>query len=137
MLIMGLMGAAVTTLLFGFSKSFAFALTMRALAGGLSGNAPVLQSVVGDITDKTNEVKAYSILAGGWSLAQISGPYIGYAASQLITLRCIEDLSAVHLLTRSMDFRILSARSICSLHSLICFRVSCRLHIPLQPLFLV
>ena len=80
---MGLMGAAVTTLLFGFSKSFAFALTMRALAGGLSGNAPVLQSVVGDITDKTNEVKAYSILAGGWSLAQISGPYVGYVVLDL------------------------------------------------------
>ena len=74
---MGLIGAATTTLLFGFSKSFIFALTMRALAGGLSGNIPVLQSVVGDITDKTNEVKAFSIFSGSWNIAQISGPYVG------------------------------------------------------------
>ena len=78
---MGLMGAAITTLLFGLSKSFMFALTMRALAGGLSGNVPVLQSVVGDITDKTNEVRAFSIFDGSWNIAQISGPYVGYASS--------------------------------------------------------
>ena len=76
-LIMGLAGAALTTLLFGFSKTFAWALAMRALAGGLSGNVPVLQSVVGDITDKTNEVKAFAIFSGSWNIAQISGPYIG------------------------------------------------------------
>ena len=73
----GLLGAATTTMLFGLSTTFAWALTMRTLAGALSGNMPVLQSLVGDITDHTNEVRAFGIFSGSWNVAQITGPYIG------------------------------------------------------------
>ena len=76
-LIIGLLGSALTSFLFGVSKSYAWALLMRGLAGSLSGNHPILLNIVGDITDETNEVAAIGLVAGINNVAEVTGPFIG------------------------------------------------------------
>ena len=49
-LIMGLLGLAISTVLFGLCRSFPLALFTRVLAGVLNGVAPVAKSYVGDIS---------------------------------------------------------------------------------------
>ncbi|KAH8118605.1 MFS general substrate transporter [Phellopilus nigrolimitatus] len=78
-LLFGLAGAMITTVLFGLSKSFIWALAMRTLSGALSGNVAILMSAIGDITDETNQAQAYSILGLAYNVASIIGPSIGGA----------------------------------------------------------
>lgn len=52
-------------------------LLMRGFAGGLSAYYPILQGIVGDITDESNETLAYGFLAGVNNLAELLGPFIG------------------------------------------------------------
>lgn len=73
----GLTGAMLMTLLFGLSKSFMWAFVTRSLSGALSGNVPVLISSVGDITDDTNQAQAYAIFGLAANIAQVAGPAIG------------------------------------------------------------
>ena len=42
--------------------------------------------MIGDITDKTNEVQAYALFSGSWCFAQVVGPYIGYVPHLLIAI---------------------------------------------------
>ena len=74
---MGFTGAMISTLLFGLSKSFSWALMTRALAGALSGNVVVLLSAVGDMTDETNQARAYGFFGVANNVAQMTGPSIG------------------------------------------------------------
>ena len=74
----GFLGAMTATTLFGFSTSFLWALTSRALAGALSGNVAILLSAVGEITDESNQAQAYSFFGIANNLAQIVGPSIGF-----------------------------------------------------------
>ena len=74
---MGLVGSTLTTFLYGISKSYAWALLMRGLAGSLSGNHPILLNIVGDITDDSNEVVAIGLFAGINNIAEVTGPFIG------------------------------------------------------------
>ena len=48
------------------------------MAGALSGNAAVVQSVVGEITDETNQAIAFPLTGLSWSFGCIIGPMIGY-----------------------------------------------------------
>ena len=50
---------------------------MRGIAGSLSGNRPILQSIIGDITDETNQVQAFGLFGGALNIAEIVGPAIG------------------------------------------------------------
>ncbi|KAL5476730.1 hypothetical protein ACEPAI_2916 [Sanghuangporus weigelae] len=76
-ILIGLTGVAISTLLFGIARSFWFAVLARSLSGALSGNAAVVQSVVGEITDETNQAEAYPLTGLSWSLGCIIGPMIG------------------------------------------------------------
>ncbi|KAL5527640.1 hypothetical protein ACEPAG_6441 [Sanghuangporus baumii] len=76
-LLLGFIGAMLSTLMFGFSKSFLWALTTRCLAGGLSGNIAVLLSAVGDMTDETNHARAFALFGVANNVAQMAGPFIG------------------------------------------------------------
>lgn len=76
-LLLGLTGAMFSTLMFGFSKSFFSALIARCLAGGLSGNVAILLSAVGDMTDESNQARAYAIFGVANNIAQMAGPFIG------------------------------------------------------------
>lgn len=77
-ILIGLSGVAVSTLLFGLSRTFWWAVISRSMAGALSGNAAVVQSVVGEITDETNQALAFPLTGLSWSFGCIIGPMIGY-----------------------------------------------------------
>jgi hypothetical protein len=47
------------------------------MAGALSGNVAVVQSVVAELTDSTNQAKAFPLVGLIWSLGCIIGPLIG------------------------------------------------------------
>ncbi|KAG1736727.1 major facilitator superfamily domain-containing protein [Suillus lakei] len=74
---LGIIGLAVTTLMFGLSKSLASVLVARCLGGLFSGNIAVIHSVLGEITDSTNQMVALPIYGLTWPLGSIIGPLIG------------------------------------------------------------
>ena len=76
-ILIGLSGVAVSTFLFGLARTFWWAVFARSLAGSLSGNAAVSSSVIGEITDETNQTEAFPLMALSWSLGCIIGPMIG------------------------------------------------------------
>lgn len=67
----GLAGSAVSLVLFGASTSFWWAVGARVLAGASNGNASVIRAVLGEITDATNEGRAFSFWSICWDLALI------------------------------------------------------------------
>ena len=46
-------------------------------AGLTNGNVGVVKSAVSDLTDETNEAKAFAILPVAWTMGQSIGPIIG------------------------------------------------------------
>ncbi|KZV87301.1 MFS general substrate transporter [Exidia glandulosa HHB12029] len=81
----GLCGSALSTMCFGLSSSLPAALAARMLAGGLAGNAAVIQSMLGELTDETNQARAFPLLGLCWNLGCIIGPLIGGALSEPAT----------------------------------------------------
>ncbi|KAG1749005.1 major facilitator superfamily domain-containing protein [Suillus paluster] len=73
----GIFGLAATTIMFGLSKSLAGVLVARCLGGLFSGNVAVIHSVLGEITDSTNQAVAFPIYGLTWPLGSIIGPLIG------------------------------------------------------------
>ncbi|KAF8558452.1 MFS general substrate transporter [Imleria badia] len=72
-ILMGIFGIAATTLVFGLSKSLA--------AGISSGNTAVIHSVLGEITDASNQAAVVPIYGIIWPLGGIVGPLIGGSLS--------------------------------------------------------
>lgn len=82
-LIMGLIGTAISMLVFGFSPNFPVAIVARALGGLLNGNIGVLQTTVAElVTSKEQQPRAYSIMPFIWCLGSIIGPYLGGALAR-------------------------------------------------------
>jgi MFS family permease len=82
-LLTGLMGTAISVLIFGFSPNLYVALAARAVGGLLNGNMGVLQSTVAElITDKAHQPRAYTIMPVVWCLGSIVGPMIGGALAK-------------------------------------------------------
>ena len=79
-LIMGLVGTAVSMISFGLSTSIQGAILARALGGLLNGNVGVLQTTVAElVTEKEHQPRAYSIMPFVWCLGSIIGPALGGA----------------------------------------------------------
>ncbi|EXJ82946.1 hypothetical protein A1O3_06763 [Capronia epimyces CBS 606.96] len=79
-LIMGLVGTALSMILFGFARTLPAAILARALGGLLNGNVGVLQTTVGElVTKKEHQPRAYSIMPFVWSMGSIIGPAMGGA----------------------------------------------------------
>ncbi|KIO26760.1 hypothetical protein M407DRAFT_234206 [Tulasnella calospora MUT 4182] len=76
-ILIGLSGVSVATLFFGLSNTLWQLLLSRALIGALCGNVAVIQSVVSDITDETNQNKAFPLPALVWYMGAMIGPLIG------------------------------------------------------------
>lgn len=76
-ILMGITGAACSTLLFGLSSSLWTALLARTLAGFLSGNIAIIQSMVGEMTDETNQARAYTVVELIWYIGSIVGTLLG------------------------------------------------------------
>ncbi|KAK9422702.1 putative Major facilitator superfamily (MFS) profile domain-containing protein [Seiridium unicorne] len=82
-LLTGLVGTAISVLIFGFSPNLYVALAARAVGGLLNGNMGVLQSTVAElITDKAHQPRAYTIMPVVWCLGSIVGPMIGGALAK-------------------------------------------------------
>jgi MFS family permease len=60
-LLIGLIGNTITILAFGQSHTLTWAIASRAACGFLNGNIGVAKSVMGEITDATNQAKGFSI----------------------------------------------------------------------------
>ncbi|KDR81469.1 hypothetical protein GALMADRAFT_221332 [Galerina marginata CBS 339.88] len=75
--LVGVGGLAITTLLFGLSTSFTTAMISRALAGLFSGNVAVIPSILCEITDDTNQASAFPFFGFWWPVGAIIGPLIG------------------------------------------------------------
>ncbi|TIC65455.1 major facilitator superfamily MFS-1 [Wallemia mellicola] len=76
-LFVSLFGNALATSLFGTCQSLGEAICVRMLQGLFSGAVGVSRSAVKDITDSTNEAKAYAILSFSWGAGSIFGPIVG------------------------------------------------------------
>ncbi|KAF7716093.1 MFS-type transporter [Penicillium ucsense] len=82
-LVMGLVGTAISMVAFGFAPNLATAMVARALGGLLNGNIGVLQTTVAEIvTVKEHQPRAYSIMPFVWCLGSIIGPAMGGALAQ-------------------------------------------------------
>ncbi|KAJ3321366.1 hypothetical protein HDV06_004351 [Boothiomyces sp. JEL0866] len=83
-LLIGLVGNAITCTLFGMSKSLWFAIAMRATCGFLngsfdiySGNVGVVKSMLGEISNSSNRGRAFSYWQAAFGTGTIVGPMLG------------------------------------------------------------
>ncbi|KAH8107026.1 MFS general substrate transporter [Cristinia sonorae] len=83
--LIGITGIALSTLLLGVSHSLFGVLLARSLGGLFSGNIAVIHSVLGEITDSTNQAIAFPIYGLCWPLGSIIGPLIGGTLSNAAT----------------------------------------------------
>jgi MFS family permease len=82
-LLFGLLGTALSVLIFGFAPSLPVALFARALGGLLNGNIGVLQTTVAElVTVKEHQPRAYTIMPMVWCIGSIVGPMIGGALAR-------------------------------------------------------
>lgn len=61
-LLCGMIGTCITILLFGFSVNIYMAIAARFGFGLLNGNIGVFKTYLGEITDSTNQGKAFSMI---------------------------------------------------------------------------
>ncbi|OZJ06400.1 hypothetical protein BZG36_00665 [Bifiguratus adelaidae] len=76
-ILIGLMGNSLSVMLFGLSKTFVMAVAARMLCGILNGNVGVAKSVLGEITDHTNQARAFSVFGLCWGVGMVAGPILG------------------------------------------------------------
>lgn len=81
-MLMGVMGNLLTTLLFGVSRVFWLALLSRFLCGLFNGNTGVVKSYVREITDDTNQTRAFTYRIAGFAIGAIGGPVLGGALAR-------------------------------------------------------
>lgn len=74
----------ISVLLFGLAKTLWLAIASRALGGLLGGNAMLINSAVGDITDETNQAQAYALVGLAFNAATVIAPLLGLVQS----IRC-------------------------------------------------
>ncbi|KAH7107207.1 MFS general substrate transporter [Auriculariales sp. MPI-PUGE-AT-0066] len=78
-------GAATATLLFGLSKNLYMAVAARIMAGLMAGNVAVIESMVGELTDETNQARAFVLVDLVWYSGSIFGTLLGGCLSEPAT----------------------------------------------------
>ncbi|KAJ6617099.1 major facilitator superfamily domain-containing protein [Mycena sp. CBHHK59/15] len=76
-LLVGLLGMAVSILSFGLSNNYFLLLVSRAAQGVFNGNIGVTKGVMGEITDASNVAQAFAFIPTMWSTGLTVGPIIG------------------------------------------------------------
>ncbi|XP_006463367.1 hypothetical protein AGABI2DRAFT_152546 [Agaricus bisporus var. bisporus H97] len=76
-LVLSLLGSAVTCSLFGTSTTLQQAIVIRLAQGVFAGAVGVARGSVAFVTDATNEGRAYAILGFCWGLGGVAGAIIG------------------------------------------------------------
>ncbi|KZT54706.1 MFS general substrate transporter [Calocera cornea HHB12733] len=73
----GLIGLMGGTVVFGFIKVYYWMVIVRFIMAALNGNAAVGKCVLGEVTDATNQARAFSFLSPAWAIGSILAPIIG------------------------------------------------------------
>ncbi|WVW81354.1 hypothetical protein I302_103345 [Kwoniella bestiolae CBS 10118] len=85
-LLIGCAGAAISSVLFGFSTTFPMMILTRTINGLANGNVAVLKSVISELSDETNQSRAFSFfplsMAIGTILASSIGGYFPHFANR-------------------------------------------------------
>ncbi|KAJ4466054.1 major facilitator superfamily domain-containing protein [Lentinula aciculospora] len=76
-ILLGLLGLTLSTACFGVSSTFWGLILSRCLSGALNGNAGVIKSMMGEITDETTIAQAMALLPVIWNVGATIGPVIG------------------------------------------------------------
>ncbi|TFK47990.1 MFS general substrate transporter [Heliocybe sulcata] len=88
--LIGILGSGVTMLMFGLSRTFIGLLLSRGLSGAVNGNIGVLKSMIAEITDESNQARAWSlapvVFASGATLAPIIGGGLAHPAERFPSL---------------------------------------------------
>jgi MFS family permease len=71
-LLIGTFGTSISCLIFGLSKFYWWALLSRAFFGFVNGNLGVAKTYLREITDETNQAKAFSLLTIAFSSSLLS-----------------------------------------------------------------
>jgi MFS family permease len=71
--LVGSIGMGVMTLLFGLSQNLTSVMITRSLNGLFAGNIAVVQSVLGEISDSSNQAITFPIYAMIWPMGAILG----------------------------------------------------------------
>lgn len=74
---MALLGNSLSLLMFGVSKSLAWAITARLSCGLVNGTIGVAKSLLGEITDSTNRSRAFSLMSLNFGVGTVIGPALG------------------------------------------------------------
>jgi len=72
-LLCGLIGTAVSSLLFGVSRSLWALVFSRCLNGILNGNIGVMKSMMAELTDETNMARGFSLISVTWAVGGTIG----------------------------------------------------------------
>jgi MFS family permease len=81
-LLCGLLGTMVASVLFGLSRSFSALVFSRCLHGMLNGNIGVMKSMMAELTDETNMARGFSLIPVTWAVGGTIGPFIGGVLSR-------------------------------------------------------
>ncbi|KAJ7690111.1 major facilitator superfamily domain-containing protein [Mycena rosella] len=81
-LLIGLLGSAISMLCFGLSRTFWALVVSRCLTGLLNGNTGVMKSVLGDLTDSSNRAQGFAYVPLIWATGASLGPFIGGSLSR-------------------------------------------------------
>jgi len=77
-ILIGLLGTAIGSLGFGFSKSFATAIFWRCLGGVLNGNIGVMRTMISEIVrEKKFQSRAFLLMPMTFNIGVIIGPLLG------------------------------------------------------------
>ena len=74
---LGMVGNICFLGLFGLAQSYTSALGFRLAQGLASGNIPVIKTYIVDITDATNESRAFAYVGIVFGIGVIPGPELG------------------------------------------------------------
>ncbi|KAK0935550.1 hypothetical protein LTR29_012863 [Friedmanniomyces endolithicus] len=77
-ILIGLLGSAIGSLGFGFSRSFAMAVVWRAVGGMLNGNIGVMRTLISEVVrEKKYQSRAFLLLPMTFNIGVIIGPILG------------------------------------------------------------
>ncbi|KAI1449170.1 MFS general substrate transporter [Annulohypoxylon stygium] len=77
-LLIGLLGTAISCLGYGFATSFAWAVFFRAMGGGINGTVGIIRTMIAEITvERKYQSRAFLILPISFSVANTLGPLMG------------------------------------------------------------
>ncbi|KAJ3035207.1 hypothetical protein HDV00_004244 [Rhizophlyctis rosea] len=77
MLLLGLAGNVVCSVLLGLTSTFQQAVVVRVMLGLVNGNVGVAKSITGELTDSSNRARAFSLFGFWSSIGEIIGPILG------------------------------------------------------------